>query len=120
VFGGAAAVNVAAERTWKPVGGIGVGITTYLHRNVDLRAEARVGGVDQSFVLGLLSAHVKTDRLLEYFARKLGELGVGTVQTAIEATGTVIKATGEGVGSAIEGLTPQGTPSPQATPKPAK
>lgn len=112
VFGGVSAVNVAAERTWKPAGGVGVGITTYLHHNVDLRAELRAGGVDQSFVLGLLSAHVKTERLLEYFANKLKDLGVGTVKTAIDATGTVIKATGEGVGSAIEGLTPQGTPTP--------
>ena len=118
VFGGAAAVNVAAERSWKPTGGVGLGVTTYFHKNVDLRAEARVGHVDQGFVLGLLSAHVKTDRLLEYFARKLKDLGVGTVRTAIEAGGAVLDATGEGVGSAIDEL--KSKPKPKATPAPKK
>ena len=115
VFGGLSAVNVAAERTYKPAGGIGIGVTTYLHENVDLRAEVRAGGVDQSFIVGLLSAHVKTDRLLEFFASKLKDLGFGTVETAIEATGTVFKATGEGVGGAIEGL--KSSPSPTPSPK---
>jgi len=71
--------------------------------------------VDRGFVVALVSAHVKTDRLLEYFARKLKDLGVGTVKTAIEATGTVIKATGEGVGSAVDSLKPSASPTPAPT-----
>ena len=116
VFAGVSPVNRPGERSMKAMGGVGIGVTTYLHQYVDLRFELRAGEIDQAFMLGLISAHIKTDRLLEYFAVKLKELGIGTVKTAIEATGTALKATGEGVGGVIESVS--GKSSNKARPPP--
>jgi hypothetical protein len=97
VFGGTSHTQRGERSEWLPTGGAGLGVTTYLHRNVDLRLEARAGVADRFYSQGLIGIQIKTDNLLEYFAKKLRDLGVGTVNTAIEATGTAIKATGEGL-----------------------
>lgn len=100
VFVGMAQIKRPDEIGWRPVYGAGYGVTTYLHRMVDLRVEGRIGATDRLFLQGVMAAQIKTDRLLETFAKRLRDLGRGTVETAIEATDTAIKATGEG----IEGL----------------
>ena len=61
VFVGLSPVNRAADRSIKPIAGLGAGFITYLHPKADLRLEARVGQVDQTFALAMLSVHLKVD-----------------------------------------------------------
>lgn len=67
--------------------GIGYGVTVSVHPRVDLRAEARLGYADEMWTQGLVSAHVKMDRWVNYFTDKLKALGVGT----LEATSGLIQ-----------------------------
>lgn len=120
VMGGAAYLQRGNDSLWKTAGGLGIGVTNYLHRNVDLRFEARAGLADHFFYQGLLGIQIKTDHLLEFFARKLKDLGVGTVNTAIEATGTAIKATGEGLGAISDEVSSPFRGSQPKDAKPAK
>jgi hypothetical protein len=103
VFAGESIV-AKESRSWHPTGGVGFGVVNYLHEKVDLRLEIRVGKHDRWFMQGLLGFQIKVDHLLEYFAVKLKDLGVGAVGTVIEATGTAVKATGEGLGGIVEGV----------------
>lgn len=125
VFGGIANIARPENRGMHGVFGGGAGVTTYLHDKVDLHAEARWVATDRVFYQVLLGINVKADRLLEYFAVKLKELGVGTVRTAIDATGTAIEATGEGLGGLMRGVIspfkkeePAVTTEPVPTPAP--
>ena len=104
IFVGPANVNRAPGQKWTVAEGAGLGITTYLHDKIDLRFETRVGYIDRGFVEGVLGIQIKVDRLLTLFVKKMGEFGKGTVETAIEATGTVIKATGESIGGVANGV----------------
>jgi hypothetical protein len=107
LFSGASLLARGGERGWRGVGGVGVGVTTYLHKNVDLRLEFRAGLEDRPFAQGLIAAQIKVDRLLEYFALKLKDFGMGAVGTVLDATGTAVKATGEGLGGIVEGVSSQ-------------
>lgn len=98
ILGGTANVARSESRGWRGTGGIGVGVTTYLHEKVDLRLELRAIALDRAYYQAVIGMNIKVDRLLIYFAKKLRDLGYGTVETAIEATGTALKATGEAVG----------------------
>jgi hypothetical protein len=116
LFGGAASLQKAETRGWKPVGGAGFGVITYLHDKVDLRLEARGLASDRLYGQALIGVHIKADRLLTVFARKLRDLGYGTFETAVEATGTAIKATGEvveGVASPFKDEKPQTPQKPK-------
>jgi hypothetical protein len=103
VFGGETVI-ARETRGWHPTGGVGFGVVNYLHERVDLRVELRVGRHERWFAQGILGFQIKIDRLLEYFAVKLKDLGVGAVGTVIEATGTAVKATGEGLGGIVHGV----------------
>jgi hypothetical protein len=118
LFGGMSQIKSIRENSWQPVVGVGIGVTTYLHEKVDLRVEARSGWNDRFFAQALLGVQFKTDRLLEVFARRLKQLGVGTVDTVIEATGTAIKATGEGLEGVVEGVSSPFRKSEKSSPAP--
>lgn len=136
VFGGGGHVSREGLNIWRPAIGAGIGVTTYLHRNVDVRIELRSGAVDRAFIQAIGAVQIKADNLLEYFAMKLKEIGAGTARTVIEATGTVIDATGEGIGAAVDVVTPdsknssgkksgvkkspENSSSPKPTPRPAR
>ena len=124
VLGGAALIQGPAfGRGWRTMGGAGAGVTTYLHERVDLRFEVRGIATDRTFAQVMVGAHIKIDNILQAFANKLHAFGKGTVNTAIEATGTALKATGEGLSgiasSFRESSSPTPTPTPSPTPTPA-
>ncbi len=123
VFGGIANISRAEHRGAFGVFGGGIGITTYLHDKVDLHAETRVLMIDRALFQVLFGVNIKADRLIEYFAVKLKDFGLGTVHTAIDATGTAIEATGEGLGGILKGVIApfkkSVAPVPMATPIPA-
>lgn len=104
LFGGVASISRPEVRGVFGVFGGGAGVVTYLHDKVDVHLEARAVVTDRAFYQVLLGLNIKADRLLEYFAVKLKDLGVGTVRTAIDATGTALKATGEGLGGLMKGV----------------
>jgi hypothetical protein len=104
IFGGASHVARDSEPIWQGVGGVGLGVTHYLHERVDLRLEARTGFETHTFAQVMLGFEIKSDRLLEAFAIKLKEFGVGAVGTVFDATGTAVKATGEGISGIVEGV----------------
>lgn len=104
VMGGSAQVHRPEGRGWHGLLGAGVGVTTYLHENFDLSLEIRGGDADRPFVIGNFGVQIKTDRLLSQFAKRLRSLGYGTVETAIEATSETLKATGEGLGEIVDGV----------------
>jgi hypothetical protein len=96
-----------------PVFGVGLGWTTYLHERADLRVEMRVGKGREVFSQSFIGLQVKMDKLVEYFASKLKDFGVGTakvtssvikgtLKTSGESLGTVIQEGGKAVGSAVE------------------
>lgn len=124
VFGGMASVARPENRGVFGVFGTGVGITTFLHDKVDLHAEARIVASDRVYYQLLLGINIKADRLLEYFALKLKDFGIGTVHTAIDATGTAIEATSEGLGGILKGVIApfqkSAEPLPMPSPAPEK
>lgn len=122
---GAGVANVARPggRGIRGVGIAGVGITTYLHDKVDLHLEARFVGLDRSYAQILFGLNFKGDRLLQYFAGKLRDIGIGVGKTAIDATGTALEATGEGIGGIVHGVAApfqSATPAPTPAPGPRK
>lgn len=95
LFGGVTRAHVREAKEWRPMYGAGIGVTTYLHERADLRFELRGGQMgDHAFAQGLIGIQFKADRLLEYFAVKLVELGITTAETAIKATEKAVEATG--------------------------
>jgi hypothetical protein len=127
VFAGPIHAHTEFSNEWRLASGIGIGLISYLHERVDVRFESRFGYADHAIGQALFSVQVKSDRLLEYFARRLAEVGLMTVETAIKATGAAVQATGEGIGTALEGVTSpfrsgpptKETPTPAAAPTPA-
>lgn len=101
---GAANIARPENRGYQGVAGVGVGVVNYLHDKVDVHVEGRFVATDRLYGQAVLGVNIKVDRLLEYFAHRLKDLGVGTVRTAIEATGTAIEATEEGLGGIVEGV----------------
>lgn len=84
----------------RPTYGIGLGVTTFLHPRADIRTELRFGRAGGDYYSELfISAQLKIDRWLEYFANKVKDLGAG----AVGVTGTVIKGTVNVTGEAIKG-----------------
>lgn len=80
--------------------GVGWGVTTYLHPKADLRVEFRVGAAEQKvFSEVMLSVQLKIDRWIEYFAGKVKDLGIGTV----DLTGQVVKGTVNVTGDVVKG-----------------
>ncbi|MCM2281702.1 MAG: hypothetical protein NDI61_07635 [Bdellovibrionaceae bacterium] len=84
VFGGAVRAQVPSETEWRGISGMGLGVTTFLHDKVDLRFEMRAGFSKHVMSQGVFAVQIKTDRLLEYFAKKMAEFGVLGLTTAIE------------------------------------
>ncbi len=105
LYGGALRARVEQGKSWRPTYGAGIGVVMYLHHNVDLRLETRLGYADRPIGQAIFAIQVKSDRLLEYFARRLAELGLSTVETAIQATGAAVKATGEGIAAGLQTVT---------------
>lgn len=79
--------------------GAGVGITTYLHPRADLRLEVRVYQADRIYTQTMVSVMFKMEKWVEFFAEKLADIGVGTV----EVTGSVVGGAVEVVGDAASG-----------------
>ncbi len=80
IFAGSMRAHRSEDETWRFAAGVGVGAITFLHDKVDLRSEIRVGYTERPFSQVMLAIHFKADRLVIYFAEKLGELGIATVK----------------------------------------
>ena len=76
----------------RPTAAIGIGVSRYLHRNLDVHFEAR-GGVDykpySQFIIGF---HIKVDRWVSPFVKELRDLGIDTFNSTVD----VIKKPFEG------------------------
>jgi hypothetical protein len=101
VFAGPTFASKPDVREWRGNFGAGVGVTTYLQDKIDLRLETRIGYIDRAYGTALVGVQIKADRLLQQFVIKVKDIGVGTVSAVIRATGTAIKATGEGLGEVV-------------------
>jgi hypothetical protein len=100
VFGGGMVTQIVGQDFYyRHLGGVGFGIISSLHEQVDLRIEGRLGYSNQSFGMLVIGGQLKIDKLITYFADKLQEFGIDTV----EATGNVVNEAGELGGKAIKG-----------------
>lgn len=98
--------------------GMGLGFVASVHERMDLKFEVRVGyGQGEAiWSQAFVSLGLKLDKWVDYFATKLHDLGVGTV----EATGGVIKKTIETTGEAL-GISEKPNPDttePKSSPTP--
>lgn len=73
--------------------GAGFSVTRYLHERLDARVEFRIGRTHRLFTQINFGFQVKVDEWVGYFAKKLKDLGEGT----LKATGNILKATGKAV-----------------------
>ena len=89
VFGGLASIRDDERDSSEVAYGIGYGIATSVHKNVDLKWEIRFGHAHQTFSQTFVSVNLKIDDLIVYFADKVHNLGKGT----LKATGNVINKT---------------------------
>ncbi|MFK8136958.1 MAG: hypothetical protein AB8E15_01240 [Bdellovibrionales bacterium] len=94
-----------------PVIGVGYGVTTYLHERADIRVEGRLGYGEEigSFFQMFISVELKVARWLNFFAGKIRDVGVGTVETTgkiiksgAKATGSLVEAGAEGLSKGVE------------------
>lgn len=83
------------------IGGVGFGVNLVLNPSVDLRVETRYSYADRSYYTGFLGFHVKTDRLLSVFAKKLKDLGIDLVSETAKSAEQIIIDTKEEVESVI-------------------
>ena len=79
---------------------LGYGITTSLHKRVDLRIEARAGMGDEVWSQALFAFHLKLDKWVDYFGAKLKKFGVKAFNSTTDTIGSGLKSTGD----AVEGL----------------
>jgi hypothetical protein len=84
-------MNIRDNERDKHVGvyGIGLGYTASLHKNLDLKFEARFGGGDQFWSQSVMSVSLKIDHWVDAFSGQIMKVG----QTVVEGAGTVIKST---------------------------
>jgi len=91
VFAGVMNLNDELRRKENVVYGVGYGISRTVHKNIDLKIEFRVGGGDATWSQVYLSFGLKLGAFVNYFAKKMGGLGVG----AVKSTGKLLKKSGE-------------------------
>jgi len=82
--------------------GIGYGITTSVHRRVDLRVEARVGMGDELWTQTMFSFHLKMDKWVDYFGAKIKKFGLNT----LKATGNALEKGYESTQETVEEIAP--------------
>jgi hypothetical protein len=74
---------------------VGYGLTTTLHKRVDLRIEARVGIGDGIWSQGLFSFHLKLDKWVDYFGAKIKKFGIDStdaIGSGLESTGSAFES----------------------------
>ncbi len=96
------------------LGGLGAGVNLVLNPSVDLRIEARYSYADQAYYTGFLGFHIKTDRLLSVFAKKLKDLGIDLVSETAKSAGQIIKDTKKEVESVIRQDSPKKKEVPES------
>lgn len=90
-FGGAQNAHESTGVRQFPIGGVGFGVSTFLHERADLRLETRLGYSEQPFLQVFFGIHIKMNRWVAYFGEKLKDLGIGTYETVKEAGEAVSK-----------------------------
>lgn len=85
--------------------GVGYGVTAAIHERLDLKFELRAGHGDQWWSQSFVSFSLKFDRFVDYFAKKLEQMGIAgrLVKGTAEFTGKVIRGTVETSGKVIQG-----------------
>ncbi|MEO0334902.1 MAG: hypothetical protein AAF202_00805 [Pseudomonadota bacterium] len=76
--------------------GLGYGITTSLHKRVDLRIEARAGMADEFWSQALFSFHLKLDKWVDYFGAKLKKYSIDAIGSGLQSTGGAVEGLFEG------------------------
>ena len=75
--------------------GFGFGVTTSVHQRVDLKTEVRIGHGDQLWSQVFLSANVKIDKWIDYFAAQINEFSRDTTGVAKDACKSTIELPGD-------------------------
>ena len=84
--------------------GVGYGVTTSVHKRLDLKFEVRGGYGDKWWSQSFVSFSLKFDQFVDYFAKKLEDMGMAgrLVKDTAKFTGKVIKGTVETTGKVIQ------------------
>ncbi|MCB0389768.1 MAG: hypothetical protein KDD58_00685 [Bdellovibrionales bacterium] len=84
--------------------GMGYGVTTSVHKRLDLKFEFRGGYGDKWWSQSFIGFSLKFDKFVDYFAEKLEKMGMAgrLVKGTAELTGKVIKGTVETTGKVIQ------------------
>ena len=89
--------------------GLSYGLTTAIHERIDLKFEVRTGYADAFWAQSFVSASLKLDKWVDYFAQRLKQLGKSTVKTS----GQIIEGTIEAPGRMIRWLGPSKESQPE-------
>ena len=84
LMGGVSHSSVADRSRTSSLFGVGYGATRYLHKNLDLRAEVRLGYTHQIFTQTTIGLEIKVDDWVESFVKKIKDLGLDAVHGAGE------------------------------------
>ncbi len=103
LIGGVNIRNGAGESKAYGTGALGLGVNVVLTPVVDLRVEARGGtSQDKIYGVGFLGFHIKTERFIEVFAKKLKDIGLDLFSETAEGAKTLLKETQKGVKEVID------------------